>query len=1296
MPLPKFTPAAIRLGLSRFYASRKTRLWARRIGIVLIVFGVTVFFGGPPLIRHLAEHQLSQIIMRPVSVGRVALNPYTLRLEVDQLRIGERDAGASAAGAAGAASVAPPGQVKSFIDIAKLVVRPSWSSVFRLKPVIGELYIETPVIHLVRTAARRFNFSDLIDTFSKPAAPDSQPARFSVSNIHLENGQIDFDDQVLGTHHTVDQWRIGIPFIANLPAKTDIFVQPLLQARIDGSLVRVTGQTKPFSNTLESTLAFQIDQFDLTRLLPYVPYVAPQGLPVKLQQGWLSTQLNVGFSRVDGEPQLKLSGTLDLRDLALADQAAAPLFRVQNIHVAAADIEPLRNLAHLADLRIDAPQLALTRDRQGRLNLLNLLSPSTAGAAPIQPRATATAPAPASAALNASSPASNDAAFDFAIQHFALNNGAVNFADSSTVKPAHLALAQLGLTLADFSSVARSAAHFTLHTQFEAGGQFDGQGSLTLAAHQVQAQLALKQLALPALQPWLDSVVDARIGSGQLSAQANLNADWSGPIPALTISPAQLDLDTLKVVHGLDNQALLALGHGTAHLKQFDLGGRRAELSAIDLDGLVLNANRNTNGEIDLTALLKHTPDKPAEHAPMGKRASVPAAAPAWHYQLDACNLTHSSVTLVDNATSPHATLSLAPLQIKLGQISDAFDKPWQFAITSALNKKGDFTAQGTVKLAPFDVALRIEAKQLDLAAFEPYFGTAINASIASALFNANGDLAFGQGDSGWHAAYQGDAGLDNVRMLDKQSADLFAGWRSLAVSHIKAHYDASGTDLNAGRVALSNFYTRIFLDQNGRLNLNNFVAKQAAPDASLTRTDAASADAASAAAATRATEAAASSAASSSVAASSNSAANSATVSTAPNSPNAPNASSGSASAAAPTVNLHFGEFVLQHGHINYTDDFIKPNFTANLLEINGKIGAFGTHTTQPASVEMKASLDARGPVSISGTINPLITPPALEMTASAQGIELTTFTPYSTKYAGYPITEGRLNVDLHYLLDNGRLSANNHVFIDQLTFGEHVENTTATHLPVTLAIALLKNSRGQIDVNIPISGSLSDPQFSVGGLIVHALINLIGKAVTAPFSLLANAFGSSEELQYVAFAPGVAGLTPDDQKKLDTLSQALNDKPAVKLELIGRADPAIDGPALRQQAVAQAVLQAKIKDVVGHGQSIDVSEVKVAPDEYEKYLRQAYKKADFKKPHNLVGLDKTLSAAEMTQLMEDNTAITDAALRSLAQQRVAAVHQWLDGKVAAPRLNDRSPKIDASGISDKGATTRVDFVLK
>ena len=128
----------------------------------------------------------------------------------------------------------------------------------------------------------------------------------------------------------------------------------------------------------------------------------------------------------------------------------------------------------------------------------------------------------------------------------------------------------------------------------------------------------------------------------------------------------------------------------------------------------------------------------------------------------------------------------------------------------------------------------------------------------------------------------------------------------------------------------------------------------------------------------------------------------------------------------------------------------------------------------------------------------------------------------------------------------------------------------------------------------------------------------------------------------------------------------------------------------------VDQAVRQQKVKDLIGHGESISLSDVKVSPDEYDKYLTRAYKAADFKKPRNLIGLQKTLPAPEMTAALEENTPVDDAALRDLAQARVAAVHQFLDGKVAPDRLYDRSPHLDANGITDKGATTRVDFVLK
>jgi hypothetical protein len=395
--------------------------------------------------------------------------------------------------------------------------------------------------------------------------------------------------------------------------------------------------------------------------------------------------------------------------------------------------------------------------------------------------------------------------------------------------------------------------------------------------------------------------------------------------------------------------------------------------------------------------------------------------------------------------------------------------------------------------------------------------------------------------------------------------------------------------------------------------------------------------------------------------------------------------------------VRLHFGQLVLQGGRVNYTDNFIKPNYTADLVQIAGTVGAFGTESTTPAPVDVSAKLAANGPIAIKGTVNPLIAKPSLDLTASAHDIELTNLTPYSTKYAGYPITKGKLNVDLHYQLADDQLSANNHIFIDQLTFGDHVDNDTATKLPVRLAISLLKNRRGEIDVNIPVSGSLSNPEFSLGGLIWKAVLNLIAKAVTAPFSLLANAFGGGgQELGYVEFAPGQAKLSDADDKKLDTIAKALDDKPSIKIDLIGRVDPAVDTPALREQYVDHLVRMQKVKDTVGNGESVDTSEVKVDQKEYEKYLTKAYKAGDFKKPHNMIGFTKSLPVDDMKQALAEHATVDDATLRDLAQQRAQAVQQYFEGKVDPSRVFVVAPKLDAKGIDDKGATTRVDFGLK
>lgn len=767
---------------------------------------------------------------------------------------------------------------------------------------------------------------------------------------------------------------------------------------------------------------------------------------------------------------------------------------------------------------------------------------------------------------------------------------------------------------------------------------------------------------------------------GTLGATVNAKTDWGKTPLAAEVADSSVSLKTLKIAAPDNKAAAIVLPDASAKIAKVDVAARTVEIASVDASGLALDVKRLKDGKIDLAALAE-----PAQAA-VPKRTvarKAAAAAPTWHYRIDALNVKDASANFTDLSTPRLVKLAIKPLELSVQKLSDDMTKPLPVQLKATLNRKGSLNVTGDVTAQPLKLGLKINGNRLDAAAFEPYFGSALNATIASALLNAQGNLTFAQVKDTPRATYRGDVALVDVRMLDKATSDPFAGWRSLALSNLKANYDEKGTDVDAARVTFSNFYGRVLLDAQGRLNLKDVVAKETGPAQSLTRdaskgepvplspgvTPPAAAQAASAAAARQASAPAAASA--------------TVVVKAAPQPQN--------------PVRMHFGQLVLQDGRVTYTDNFIKPNYTANLVAIKGTVGAFGTDSTTSAPVDVAANLAGNGPISIKGSVNPLIEKPALDLTATAHDIELTNLTPYSAKYAGYPITKGKLNVDLHYQLANDQLSANNHIFIDQLTFGDRVENDTATKLPVKLAISLLKNTRGQIDVNLPVSGSLSNPEFSVGGLIWHAVLNLIAKAVTSPFTLLANAFGGGgEDLGYVEFAPGSYELTDAQQKKLDTVVKMLTEKSSIRLDLIGRVDPAQDTPGLRDAYVERLVRQQKLKDVVGQGESIDPMSVKVDKAEYSKYLTRAYKAADFKKPRNLVGLQKTLPDADMKQALADHAPADDNALRALAQQRAQAVRQYLDGKIDSSRVFVVAPKLDAKGISDKGATTRVDFGLQ
>jgi hypothetical protein len=1187
----------------------------RRIGwiaiIVIVAFGIVAWLGVPPLLRSVATHQLSDWLERPVTVGEIRFNPYLLKLDVEQLHIGER------------------GSDQPFVDIGRLSINASWSSLFRDAAILDALVIDQPQFRIVRTAEQRFNFTDLIEKANTGPKSD-KPARFALHNIEIHGGSIYFDDQVLHAQHRIEQLQLGVPFIANLPSATQINVQPLLQMTVDGSPFGLSGKTRPFAATHESVVDFKLGRFDLTRYLAYVPVQ----LPVQVPKGLLSANLQVHF--IDTQPQvlISLSGDVALDQLQIHDRKDAPLLDLKHAGATLVDVQPLRNIVHLGSLAFDGLTTYAALNRDGSTNFQALQSNGNTAAAP----------------QKSAQPADP---FDLSIASLKLDNGALQLTDRRSAMPATLTVDDLHLKLLNLQTRSKIPATAELGMRL-AGGTLEMQSKFVPSAQQATATVALNQINLATFQPFIKEQLAGAIKSGVLDGQAQVQADFSENPPKLQVQQAAAAIDQFELRAADGHEVPLRWQRLQVKLDLLDITNSRATLSEVRSEGLNLLLRREQGGVFNLAQLLHaQTPAKPSHASP----TKTPDK--AWQVAVGTIALDKAAIHFADESTPSPVKLEITPLNLSLHDVSSDLSKPFKLDLNGDFLRKGHFQVTGNIAPSPLKAELQIVTQQLDLAAFEPYIPK-LNATIASAALSMRGRLKLASVNDQLQVHYRGDATLGKVRVLDKLTDDDFAHWNALSATGIKVA--VSGTappKVSVDAIALSDFYARIIMSSGGKLNLQDIVAKAEAAPTSLTRDEPQP----------------------------------STGVPPATVQPAAAPAATGSQTVGA---DIALGQITLQSGNINYTDNFIKPNYTANISNITGKVGAFGTQTTAPADVVLQAQFDHNAPIAISGSINPLAPMAIVDIKAKADSVELTDLTSYSAKYAGYPLTKGKLSFDVRYQLDQGKLTADNHIYIDQLTFGDHVDSPDATKLPVQLAVALLKDSNGVIDLHVPVSGSVSDPDFSLGGVILHAFLNLIAKAALSPFSLLSSAFGGGDALSYITFDPGSAALTAEGTQHLDALVKALKDRPALRMDIIGRVDPELDTPGLRETMVAQRVKKQMIRDTVGKGESVDIDNLQVPPETYDKYLERAYKAESFAKPKNFVGLAKTLPPEEMKKLMITNMIVSNDDLRHLADQRAEAVHQWLNDKVDATRLFVVAPKLDAHGIDDKGKTTRVDFSLK
>jgi uncharacterized protein involved in outer membrane biogenesis len=1246
----------------------------RKIGLIVVAviafFGIATYFAVPPILRHVVTGPVAKSIHREVSVGKIGFNLYRLRLDIDKLHVSDRDSPAA------------------FVDVGHLRLKVSWTSLFRFAPVIGEVAIDRPAIRVVRENEQKFNFSDLLEGAppdkSKPPPPPSAPMRFAVSNIQIRDGDVQFDDKLLGEHHAVEHIHVNVPFIANLPQDVDIFVEPLVEMIVDGSRLHIAGVAKPFGASRDSVVDLKLHKLDLRQYLAYVP----RKLPIKVPKGTLSADVYLHFLLENSRPLILLNGTVALDQLDMRDAADAPLIALTHGEVKLTDVEPLGAVVYLRLIRLDGLTTHLVRNRDGSNNLSSIVASNPPPAPAAQTQGTITQP-------QAATPVSPSAPMDFALESFELVNSVVELTDNSGPQPAVVALDGIHAGVVNLRTIGQVPATYDVSAKIRSGGSIAVKGGLNLAGSQASSDIALDQIELPALQAFAQSAFAGNIASGKFSAKANLVTNFGGKFN-LHAEPASVAIENFEVHAPRERETPAQWKSISASIGQFDLAGRTATVKEVRADGLHVYVRRDHNGRLSLESLMRSAP-APPEHkgrAPervaarsRRRRRAAPAATPApatppgesWKYQIASIALEQTDATFEDHMAPRPIKLAVAPLNLHLKDVSSDLAKPIAVDIDGTLNRKGTFKVTGTAAPIPLKADLRIATKRLDLSFADPYLSSRLNATITSANLTMDGAVGREQERKDFIVSYRGDASLGSVRMLDKLTNDLFFRMAALNVNKIDFALGKGPPKMHIGAIAMNDFYSRIILNSNGKMNLKDITASPQEAPTSLTR------------------------------AAGEPGSKGAVPVAPTPTPTPTPTPAAEASPQASPTpaeaykgepmnADIELSKIVLKGGKVDYTDNFIKPNYTANLSEMEGKVGAFGTQSTSPADVSLDGKINGSSPINIDGSVNPLAPTAFVDIKANANGIELTGLTPYTTKYTGYPIVKGTLTVDVHYHLDQGKLTADNHIFIDQLTFGDHVESPDATNLPIRLAVSLLKNSKGQIDVRVPISGSLSDPQFSIGSVILGAFMNLVVKAATSPFTLIAAAFGGNGEQQdlgYIEFAPGYVSLTPESQQKLDTVAKALADRTALKLNISGRADPQFDKDGYREASLEHSIEELRRKN---EGDSADSKKsAALSKEDYNKYLKKVYSAGKFQKPRDAIGLAKTQPPDEMKKLILTNTPVTDQDLQHLAEWRANAVREYLSKKgVDSGRMFIVAPKLNADGIKDKGKTTRVDLSLE
>src|SRR5437763_988634 len=715
---------------------------------------------------------------------------------------------------------------------------------------------------------------------------------------------------------------------------------------------------------------------------------------------------------------------------------------------------------------------------------------------------------------------------------------------------------------------------------------------------------------------------------------------------------------------------LIALERIAVEGGRVDLGARQVAVSRVAVNGGATTVVRDASGAIPLLAALRPAELPNPVRSPASRRpAPAPPAKPApsekpWSVALEKFELADHRVAITDRGVTPAVELGLAELKASARDVGIAGRKPWPFDASFRVVQGGRFTVRGSV--APdgraADATLRLT--RLALTPAQPYVARSTAVVLRSGEVSTAGRLTYRAGADGPSVTYTGSADIDRVAVMEAAITDPVLAWKSLHAETIR--FGLGPDRLEIDEVRVTNLDGRLVIFQDKTLSVAQLMKPAATSPAA------------------------------------------------APTPSALPTAATGREPSPAFPVSVR--RVRLDDSSMNFADLSLVLPFATRIHTLNGVVAGLGSDANSRATVKLDGRVDEFGLLKVDGTLTALQPKVFTDLAVIFRNVPMSTLSPYSATFAGRRIVSGMISLDLEYKIDHSELLGENKVVLQRLQLGERVESPGAMKLPLDLAIAILSDADGRIDIALPVRGNVDKPEFNYGRVIWEALVTVIKRVATAPFRALGALFGGGgEKLEAIAFEPGSDVVLPPEREKLKRVSEVLGRRPALELTVHGGYDAKLDGEALRALRVRQDLAQrlgvtlkpgedpgpvalddAKTQRALeallterGGGKAVD--------DVVGQYEKSTGKKADrASRVLALVGRgggDRGLYEALYRQLVE-MAPLPESELTALAQRRgEAAVRALNEGAGAAAARATAGDTEAAGGAERKGIPTRLEL---